>query len=69
MARRRSHERRWKGRDATSRAILRSIAALNPYAGADPAEVERRLRNMNYGATNSRISKVRRAVAETPADQ
>ena len=42
------------------RDILRQIGAMEPFAGSDPAEVERRLRNMNYGSTHSRVSKLRR---------
>lgn len=42
------------------REILRQIAAMDPFADSDPAEVEQRLRNMNYGSTHSRISKLRR---------
>ncbi len=69
MARKGPNERRWDEREATTRQILRSIGELNPYADADPAEVEQRLRNMNYGATNSRISKLRRAKPTLPSDQ
>lgn len=49
------------------RQILRRIGEMDPYADADPAEVERRLRNMAYGATHSRISKMRRQRAEGPS--
>lgn len=68
MARKRTQERRGGKPLDTSCEILRSIGALNPYAGADASEVEERLRKMNYGATNSRISKLRRAQSAQPAD-
>jgi len=48
-----------------SRALLRKIGTLQPYADADPRAVEERLRNMNYGATNSRVSKLRRDAVDT----
>jgi len=69
MARRRTDERSPEEGEAVTRRLLRAIGALNPYAGANPDEVEQRLRNMNYGATNSRISKLRRAQSDRPADQ
>ena len=50
-----------------TRELLRRIGSLEPYAGADPSEVEERLRNMNYGATNSRVSKLRRGEIEEVA--
>ncbi|NND01390.1 MAG: hypothetical protein HKN91_01255 [Acidimicrobiia bacterium] len=45
------------------RKILQRIGAMKPFAGADPAEVEQRLRNMNYGSTHSRISQIRQTGA------
>ncbi len=42
-----------------SRELLRRIGSLEPYAEAIPSQVEERLRNMNYGSTNSRITKLR----------
>ena len=48
-----------------SRDLLRKIGLLEPYAEAIPSQVEERLRNMNYGATNSRVSKLRRGEADT----
>lgn len=47
--------------EAIGREILRQIGAMEPFADSDPAEVEQRLRNMSYGSTHSRISKLRRA--------
>lgn len=49
-----------------ARGLLQKIAAMDPYADADPAEVEQRLRNMHYGSTHNRISQLRRS--ETDAD-
>lgn len=60
MARHKPEPRSSAEREAISREILRSIGTLNPYADANPAEVEERLRNMNYGATNTRVSRIRR---------
>lgn len=53
-----------------SRELLQKIGEMDPYAGTDPAEVEERLRNMSFGATNSRISKLRKGddAHEDPAD-
>lgn len=56
--------RDYREREEVAREIMRKIAAMDPYVQADPDEVEERLRNMNYGATNSRISKLRRAESE-----
>ena len=46
--------------EAIGREILRRIGRSRPYADADADEVEKRLRNMTYGATHSRISALRR---------
>jgi hypothetical protein len=69
MARRRPHERSEEEGEAVTVRLLRAIGELNPYADASPDDVEQRLRNMNYGATNSRISKLRRAHSDRPADR
>ncbi len=68
MGRRRPDRPDWEERARISREILRQIGALDPYADADPDEVEERLRNMNYGATNSRVSELRRRAAEQVSD-
>jgi hypothetical protein len=47
--------------EQVGREILQRIGAMEPYADADPTEVERRLRNMNYGSTHSRISEIRQS--------
>ena len=38
---------------------LRKIGSMDVYKGADADEVLKRLRNLNFGSTNSRISKLR----------
>ncbi|NND02845.1 MAG: hypothetical protein HKN91_08660 [Acidimicrobiia bacterium] len=38
---------------------IRNIGSINTYEDADPAEVDRRLRNMTYGSTNSGVAAVR----------
>ena len=43
---------------------VRAIGLMDPYVGVDPHEVEERIRNMSYGATNSRVSKLRRDESE-----
>ena len=68
MARRRHEEPNSVEREAISRELLRSIAELEPYADADPAQVEERLRNMNFGATNTRVSKIRRGEPDPAAN-
>ena len=47
-------------RQETSRELIRKIGSMDPYEGADPDEVEERLRNMNYGATHPRVTELRR---------
>ena len=69
MARKRSEGPNWEEREKVSREILRSIGDFDPFADADPDEVEKRLRSMSYGATNSRVSKLRRAESDPPADR
>ena len=61
MSSRSANRRDYLISEQIGRDIMRRIAAMDPFAGADPADVERRLRNMNYGKTHSRISKLRRA--------
>ncbi len=51
-----------------SRDLLRKIGSLEPYAESIPSQVEERLRNMNYGATNSRVSKLRRGESVATRD-
>ena len=55
-----------RDREEVSRDLVRSIGEMDPYADADPEEVEERLRRMKYGAT-SRISRIRRGEAD-PVD-
>lgn len=43
---------------------LRAIGLTETYPGVDPREVEERIRNMSYGSTNSRVSKLRRGESE-----
>jgi hypothetical protein len=38
---------------------IRSIGNIQTYQDVDPAEVDRRLRNMSYGSTDSRVAAVR----------
>lgn len=38
---------------------IRSIGTINTHRDSDPEEVNRRLRNMTYGSTDSRIAAVR----------
>jgi hypothetical protein len=61
MARRQPEKAPLEEPQEASKKILRWIGSLDPYADANPNEVEKRLRNMAYGATNSRVSKLRRA--------
>ena len=51
-----------------SRQLLQLIGELDPYSDADPDQVEARLRNMEYGTTNSRVSKIRRGEPDPVAD-
>jgi len=61
-----SNRRDFAESDRIGREIMRKIGSMDPYANADPYEVEARLRNMNYGATNSRLSKLRRGADAKP---
>lgn len=38
---------------------IRSIGGIQTHENSDPEEVNRRLRNMTYGSTNSQIAAVR----------
>ena len=39
---------------------IRNLGGRSTFVDADPEEVNRRLRNMTYGSTNSRISATRK---------
>ena len=70
MSSRSANRRDYLISEQIGREILQRIGAMEPYAGADPTEVERRLRNMNYGSTHSRISQLRQSnTAERQADE
>ncbi len=45
--------------EVASPELVRSIGTMNVYENADPDEVVGRLRNMSYGATHSRVTKLR----------
>ncbi|MCP3976398.1 MAG: hypothetical protein GY720_18080 [bacterium] len=61
MSSRSANRRDYRVSDEAGRDILRKIAAMDPFAGCDRAEVEERLRNMTYGSTHNRISALRRS--------
>lgn len=63
MLRNRPRKQQKREREETSKALLRKIGVLDPYADSPPQDVEQRLRNMTYGATNSRVTKLRRGEA------
>ena len=58
-----SSARRRKSKEVASPELVQRIGLMDTYGGADHAEVERRLRSMSYGATNSRITKLRERTA------
>ena len=65
-SRSRAHHRR-----EAANSLMRKIGSMQPYADADPAKVEERLRNMSYGATHPRVSELRLTDAvpgELPGD-
>jgi len=45
--------------ELTAANRIRSIGGIQTHEGADPDEVNRRLRNMSYGSTNSQVAAVR----------
>ncbi len=45
--------------ELTAANRIRSIGDIQPYQNSDPEEVNRRLRNMSYGSTASRVTAVR----------
>ena len=53
-----------RGSEVASPELVRQIGLMSTYGNADGEEVIRRLRNMNYGATNSRITKLRESRSE-----
>ena len=64
MSSRADSRRDYQVSEEIGRQILKRIGAMDPFAGADPKEVESRLRNMTYGATHSRISALREETSE-----
>ena len=63
MRNRESSRSRSQHRREAAKALMRKIGSMEPYAGADPSQVEQRLRNMTYGATHPRVSELRIADA------
>lgn len=56
----RRNDRRDKERSESAAASrIRSIGTINAHKDSDPEEVNRRLRNMTYGSTDSRVAAVR----------
>ena len=67
MSSRSDNRRDYQISEEIGRQILRRIGEMDPFAGADAAEVEQRLRNMTYGATHSRITAARRQQSDNAA--
>ena len=65
MRHRESNRAQAEHRKQASKELVRKIGSMEPYADADAAEVEERLRNMNYGATHPRVSELRRTGLES----
>lgn len=61
MSARSANRRDYQVSDQAGREIMRKIAAMEPFADCDKAEVEERLRNMTYGSTHNRITALRRS--------
>ncbi len=52
-------------REEISRELVRKIGSMEPYADADADKVEQRIRNMHYGSTHPRVTKLRRGSEES----
>jgi len=56
---RRSNKQDRERHELAAASRIRSIGTMTTVADADPEEVNRRLRNMTYGSTDSRVAATR----------